>query len=262
MKTLCEIAEWPLSFHRQGLRLIPMHGKTPLIKAWPSLCLSEQDIREWNERGVNWAAITGDPLIVVDTDSDLAEAKVRELRIESSVEVVSGRGGKHRYFRSPDGGAIRCKNGVLGIKGIDLKGIHGLIVLPGSIHPETGRRYEYVPGKELRTLHEMPVFDLGWLPREVCASPVSLPTVRSEGRVKIRDIFAYLLTVESVQGDYGSTGCFRACCTLRGEGYSPREAWPILLWWNERVPRPKWSSRELIHKLESAYLTPLRDLLE
>src|SRR5438093_1236095 len=128
-----------LEFHRQGLRLVPLAGKNALVKGWPELHLGEREIVAWDAKGVNWAAITGEDLLVVDTDNERAEAKACELGIESSVEVLSGGGGKHRWFLKPENVTlVRCRNGAHGIHGLDIKGWHGYVVLPGSVHPTTG----------------------------------------------------------------------------------------------------------------------------
>src|SRR5437867_1414911 len=92
----------PLEYHRLGLRLVPLRGKRPLVKEWQHLHLGEGDVLEWDRRGVNCGAITGDPLIVLDTDTEEAEAWVRAKGIQSPVMVHSGGGGTHRYFQKPD----------------------------------------------------------------------------------------------------------------------------------------------------------------
>lgn len=255
--------EHALALHRLGLRLVPLVGKAAFIKGWQELELGEADIRQWSRRGVNWGIITGHPLVVLDTDSDEAERWVKDKGIESPVTVQSGGGGFHRYFVCPEGIEIRSKSGLHRINGLDVKAWHSYIVAAGSIHPVTGRRYAYLPGKELRGLHELPLLDRAWV-EERRPEPVgkTVPLAAGKPTGAIRDIFAYLLRIESVQAQGGSNGCYRVCCVLRDAGYSPLEAWPILLWWNERVPRPKWSVRELVHKLESVYGVPLRDVLE
>ncbi len=88
-----------LDLHRKGLRLIPLLGKRAIVKDWPVLTLSEDDIRVWSGRGVNWGVLTGDSLVVLDTDTDQAEAWVQEHGIDSPVVVRSGGRGLHRYFR-------------------------------------------------------------------------------------------------------------------------------------------------------------------
>jgi len=101
METLRNIdvrLESALEHHRLGLRLVPLRGKIALVRAWQHLHLAEREIVQWGRSGVNWGAITGDPVCVIDTDNDAAESWVKAKRIESSVEVISGGGGRHRWF--------------------------------------------------------------------------------------------------------------------------------------------------------------------
>ena len=92
----------PLQYQCLGLRLVPLRGKRPLVKKWQHLHLGRDEILHWDCQRVNWGAITGDPLIVLDTDTEEAEAWVRAKGIESPVMVRSGGGGTHRYFLKPD----------------------------------------------------------------------------------------------------------------------------------------------------------------
>lgn len=251
-----------LKLHAMGLCLVPLAGKRAIVKNWPELHLGEHNIRELCARVVNWGIITGDPLIVLDTDSALAEALLQETGMASTTVVRSGRGGFHHYFRALDDADIRSKTRFNNVPGLDLKAWRSYIVAAGSIHPETGKRYAYVPGREFTNVDCLPIFRHEWVikpARDGNLRPGDLPRIATRGR--INDIFAYLLKVESVQGEQGSNGCYRVCCLLRDEGYSAQEAWPILLWWNERKPVPRWSTRELVHKLESVYWVPLRAAL-
>lgn len=54
-----ELLASALELHRKGLRLVPLRGKHPLVKGWPALHLSEQDIRDWSRSNVNWGAVSG-----------------------------------------------------------------------------------------------------------------------------------------------------------------------------------------------------------
>jgi len=257
------LSERALQLHALGLRLVPLIGKRAILKNWPELHLGADEILAWSEKGVNWGIITGDPLIVIDTDSDEAEAYLREKRIDSTVIVRSGGGGFHYYFRTMEDMDIRSKSCVHGVRGLDLRAWRSYIVAAGSVHPDTGDHYAYLPGKELHDIAALPVFQPHWVADTRMPAP-TLPSYQRQLRTpgRIYDIFAYLLRVESVQGQSGSNGCYRACCLLRDDGYSPLEAWPILLWWNARKPVPPWSKRELIHKLESVYRLPLTSILD
>ena len=80
--------------------------------------------------------------------------------------VETGGGGRHFYFRLPDGAeGVGNSTGVLG-PGVDVRGEGGMVVAPPSVH-ESGERYRWLtddggpPGR-------------GGLP----VAPVSLPRFR------------------------------------------------------------------------------------
>src|SRR5687768_649638 len=110
--------ETALALHRRCVRLIPLSGKKAIVKDWPTLHLTENDIRDWSRRRVNWGIITGEPLVVLDTDTDEAEAWVKQRGIDSPVVVRTGRGGFHRYFRSPEFEEIHSRTRIHKIDGL------------------------------------------------------------------------------------------------------------------------------------------------
>jgi len=82
--------------------------------------------------------------VVIDTDSDAAEAWVRAPCAETPLRAVSGSGSLHRYYRRPGGVEIRNRQGFNGIRGLDVRGSGGYIVLPPSVHPEADNRSEWL----------------------------------------------------------------------------------------------------------------------
>lgn len=244
-----------LALHEKGLRLVPLMGKRALVKEWQHLHLDESDVRSWfRQPGINIGIITGEPLVVVDTDSDEAEIWVKENGISSTTEVRSGRGGLHRYFIGPAGAEIHSKQGLHGIHGLDVKAWHSYIVAAGSIHPQTGKQYEYVPGKQLRELHDLPVFDQRWLVNGIRREPQHKPknkSVLADG--KVNDIRAYIRAIPSVQGQNGSNACYRVACLLYDAGYDFDRALDEMERWNEICAIPQWSREELIHKITDVF---------
>ena len=92
-------------------------------------------------------AISG--LVVVDVDvrhggDGSLEGLEREYgRVGTTVECLTGGGGRHLYFAHP-GGLIRNKVGLAG--GVDLRGDGGYVVAPPSVH-SSGIRYEWAEGR-------------------------------------------------------------------------------------------------------------------
>jgi hypothetical protein len=247
--------ESALHLHRRGLRLIPLFGKQAFLKRWQHLHLGESDVRDWARKGVNFGIITGDPLVVLDTDSEEAEAWVREKKIESPVIVQSGGGGLHRYFVCPEDIELHSKIGMHQIPGLDVKAWNSYIVGAGSIHPETKQRYDYLPGKELGDLHELPVFNPAWA-REIRTEPVPMPRNTDAGaRVSghIRNIRAYIRGIQSIEGSGGDKACFTVACLLAEAGFTFAEALAEIADWNLTNAFPPWATKELSRKLRYAF---------
>lgn len=247
--------ETALDLHRKGLRLIPLAGKRALIKDWPDLRLAESEVRDWSARGVNWGVITGEPLVVLDTDSDKAEAWVRANGIDSPVVVRTGGGGLHRYFRASAGVEVHSRSAVRGVGGLDVKGWRSYVVAPGSVHPTTLRRYQFLPDRSFTDLSALPEFDPTWV-LEMRAEPLSEGKTGRGGagvRGPIRDVRAYIRAIKSVEGSGGDRACFRVACLLVEAGLGFADALAEMEAWNKVCGLPPWSRKELIHKVRCAF---------
>lgn len=62
--------------------------------------------------------------------------------------MVTGKGGRHRYYRQREGDGLRNRTGGRAgmVAGNDIRADGGLVMAPGSVHPETGRVYEFEHG--------------------------------------------------------------------------------------------------------------------
>ena len=130
--------------------------KTPRIK-WkdyqtrtPDKQIFEGWINGWTHS--NWAVVTGNPVVVVDADSDQAVAFMESGKVTKTPVRVKTSQGKHYYYRTnPD---IEIRNSVQKNK-IDLRGHGGYVVAAGSTHA-TGVVYEweFEPGFELTDIPE------------------------------------------------------------------------------------------------------------
>ncbi|WP_442008751.1 bifunctional DNA primase/polymerase [Mycobacterium sp. 2YAF39] len=95
--------------------------------------------------GCNIGGRVPESMFVLDMDprngglESLAELETQHGPLPETLMTLSGRGdgGCHRFYRRPPG---RLSHKRLG-PGIDLKSSTGYVVLPPSIHPETGRPY-------------------------------------------------------------------------------------------------------------------------
>lgn len=128
-------------------------GKRPLLKAWqkrPRETLRE--VLDWASRG-NLGLRTGriSGVVVIDLDEG---GDTDPLGLPPTVTVRSGGNGTHFYYRYA--GPLGNSAGKLGPH-IDVRADGGQVVFAGSVHPETGRAYEWEPG---RSPGEIPLADL------------------------------------------------------------------------------------------------------
>lgn len=181
--------------------LIRVNGKRPIDPNWttgPREAPSEWRRRLHKHEG-NLGAVTGAGLLVIDADlyHEGAEESLDELHERGlprdTITVITGGGGRHLYYRTD----VRIACGPLaGFPGIDVKADGGYVVVPPSIHRETGRAYEWEHGW---TPEDLP-------PAELPAHMLDLLTLldRSEtpeaGELDERDEAAVNLLIEHLGG--------------------------------------------------------------
>ncbi|WP_426043133.1 bifunctional DNA primase/polymerase [Brevundimonas sp. TWP2-3-4b1] len=135
-------------------------GKHPRILDWPELATTDADtIINWTLPGrggwarTNLSALTGraSGVWVLDLDGDLGFASLAQLEAEHGAlpptwRTRSGSGhGRHYWFAHPnDGPEVRGSQGGMAA-GVDVRGFHGHILLPGSLH-RSGGRYQWEEG--------------------------------------------------------------------------------------------------------------------
>jgi hypothetical protein len=129
-----------------GWRVLPVKGKQPQLKNWPSAASNNPfDARRWFRRECNIGVATGQQsgIVVVDIDprngggSTLQQLE-RELgALPPTVKALSGGGGVHLFFQWFDGAKSTS------IAGIDFQADGKMIVVAPSMHPTTGALYEW-----------------------------------------------------------------------------------------------------------------------
>jgi Bifunctional DNA primase/polymerase, N-terminal len=241
-------------YGRLGLRIIPLRGKVPAVRDPFHFCLNASSLRYFfAAQGCNIGVLTGD-FVVLDSDNDQAEAWIRKKGIESSMVVRSGGGGLHRYF---DGRGLHVRNrqGLHGVHGLDVRGHGGFIVFPPSVHPDSGERYQFVT--QLLPLDGLPPFRPEWINEERSA-PYGLRRIAVSLRspLKGRDIESVRRSIRrtvAVSGAGGHDATFAVACELAEAGLTYDAALAELLAWNETNAVPRWSERELMHKVQDAF---------
>ncbi len=157
-------AEFAITYALRGWKVLPIHGisagrctcgradcsspgKHPAIAHGVKEASSDLDqIAQWFSvsKNLNVAISTGEEsgLIVLDIDprhggdeSTLALA-AKHGRLPDTLEVLTGGGGRHLYFKFPAGADIRSRAGIL--PGVDIRANGGYVVCPPSRHISGG----------------------------------------------------------------------------------------------------------------------------
>ncbi len=141
--------DYALAYVARGWPVLPVRprGKEPLAALAPhgakDASNDPETIRAWwgaaPTANVGIAVPPGVVVLDIDPrnggDATLAAFEQQHGPLPSSVECRTGGGGRHLYFRIPDGVRPRGKLG----PGLDVKGVGGYAVAPPSVHPGGGK---------------------------------------------------------------------------------------------------------------------------
>ena len=127
--------------------LIRLNGKKPVENGWPKHCFTkrvynEADFPEGSNVGIACGPASG--LLVLDVDNIEAFSAAKEnnkWELPETKKIRTGSGGIHYYFKYPKDGE-RYANRTRQQLGFDIRGEGGVVVAPGSIHPDTGKEYK------------------------------------------------------------------------------------------------------------------------
>lgn len=149
------LGEAAVKLGTRGLRVFPCkhQGKEPAIKDNLRLAAVDPVVirRFWGEQGQwNIGVATGraSGIWVTDEDGDEGLATMSRLEAEHgklppTIEVVTGGGGRHLYWRWPSNG-VEIRNFQVrdDLPGLDVRGAGGYVLAPPSIHL-SGREYAW-----------------------------------------------------------------------------------------------------------------------
>lgn len=148
------------SYERLGWHLAPAKGKRPIGKAWPekALCSASQ-AAVWLDKGHNLALVTGSRsgIVVIDIDprnggaDSLGAAQAEYGALPETLTSNTGGGGQHLVYRYFDG----ARSGKP-LDGIDFQADRRCIIVPPSMHPETGALYQWASDPESTPIAELP----------------------------------------------------------------------------------------------------------
>lgn len=173
----------------RGFKVLPIRPgqKRPPMAAWQHAATGDpQTIRNWyagQYAGHGLAIATGhNGLFVVDVDEHhpamSGSETLRDLedqygRLPDTIEVHTGSGGRHLYFRAPI--AIANDAGRRLGPGLDVRGTGGQVLAPPTIHPN-GRAYVWAIGHDP---DDIDVADApAWLLERLVDQPTVTPTVQ------------------------------------------------------------------------------------
>ena len=151
----------------RGWLLTPLNGKIPILTDWPNLGPPTQDeVVAWassQNLGLRTGVASGVVIIDIDTakvgsrppeERALHTEFVALLKQTATPVIITGSGGQHWYFRHTH--VVRNTAGKLA-PCVDTRGEKGQAVYAGSIHPDTGRMYEWA---EARSPSDIPLADV------------------------------------------------------------------------------------------------------
>ncbi len=235
----------------------PQPGKHPILPAWQKKATSDvETIRAWWAKNptANIGLATGreSGFFVVDIDGEIGAKSLAELQREhcefpDTIQIRTGSGGLHFYFKFPK--EIELRNKQSWRPGIDIRGEGGYVVGAQS-HHRSGGSYECVNDTILadaptwllelltaKATHEMPTFS---------------PAVNT-GKIFER-AQKYIAAMEpSIQGQDGSGKAFAAALALvKGFSLGTSDAYAILSREFNLRCSPPWSEKELMHKISDA----------
>lgn len=242
--------------------IIPLNGKIPTKTNWTNTSYKDfSKFPQEREVGHNVGLKLEKNLLVVDIDPrnfkefNSFEALCSDIKVnlieECNVRVKTGGGGMHLYFIKPP---IKVTKELKAYPGVEFKTYGTQVVIPPSIHPDTGNPYVFAEGS------------LG--PKDIGPAPSQLLDliVRSETVEKIKGIEDYkndpqdikraqarlAKEAPAVEGENGDNHTYRVACLGKEMGLSPDVFFPLLCEWNQNN-NPPWDPESLLEKMYNAY---------
>lgn len=147
-----------LAYARLGWRVVPIPPglKRPDLPAWQEQATTDPSLitdwfTRWPQHGIGLVCGAGSGVFALDVDpahggdETLADLEAQHGALPDTVEAITGGGGRHLLFAWPElpaGAELRNSAGRLG-PGLDIRAEGGQIVVAPSVHPTSGRRYEW-----------------------------------------------------------------------------------------------------------------------
>lgn len=127
--------------------VIPLNGKEPLIPwiKYQTEMPTEEEVKYWftELKPTGIGIVTGriSNIVVVDIENGGSSEGLTD-----TAKVLTGGGGFHYYYKYPN---VPIKNSVKKVRDlVDIRSDGGYVVAPPSLHPLTGKEYEWLDGPE------------------------------------------------------------------------------------------------------------------
>ena len=241
-----EFMEAALNYAKMGLCVIPLkpRGKRPYFDNWPEIATSDIDTvtRWWQQNpSANVGIATGKKsrLFVLDVDpknggDESFQSLTYKYGAPETWRDITGSGGFHLFFRYPN---FPVGNAAGIWPGIDIRGDGGQVVAPPSIHPDTGKRYEWDGLEEIKwnSLHDAPDWVLDALQPHAKHAPGEALAIEEKIHKGVQH-----MTLVSLAG------------ALRRMGLNEAEIFPALMQVNQtrcEQPGPEDNIRQIAHSM-------------
>lgn len=204
--------EAALGYAEQGLPVLPLRGKIPrTLHGKDDASLDPEVIRSWWTRWPRSNVGVRPPagIIVLDVDprnggdAELDRLRVLHGGLPPTLTARTGRGDGGLHIWLAYGGPAKSKIHA----GIDVKRETGYLVAPPSIHPDSGKPYEWV---RVATTAPAP----GWLRRLLAPPPIRRPA-RTDAPVSLEPL---LRVIHEDPGGELNNRLFWACCRAHESG--------------------------------------------
>ena len=240
------------AYAKQGWSVIPIphKSKAPLLKGWPDLRLTEEQLpRHFNGKPQNIGVLLGEPsgwLIDIDLDHPLAAELVpNHLPQTQAVFGREGNPSSHYLYRAT--GPVETKkfdsksNGML----VELRSTGQQTVLPPSTHV-SGEAIAWDHGNVVPALAD---------PRDLMRRVEELAEAvkKQLGEAPSDPCLAAMLKIDMSDGKDGSKRLFAAACRVVEHGLSDIDGLALIRLYEQQRPFPRqWSDEEILQRFRDA----------
>jgi hypothetical protein len=235
-------------------RLRP-NEKVPFSSGWQEE--AKADATPWADGAdFNIGVLCGEGMLAIDIDMKSGvdgEAGWKALNIEESdlqVRTVSDPSGRHIYFSLPEGVSISNSASKIA-KGVDVRGVGGYVVGPGSVIDGI----EYTPINVGAVMTEAPEELIKLCTKSKArVNDFDVPAGDLDTKENIESANIFLSRAQSsIEGAGGDATAFGVAAKVREMGISEGECLDLMMGtWNENCV-PPWSGEELSVKVSNAY---------